>query len=525
MTPEIHPRPIAAEGSLARAVLDGDGPLSLPLATAPGMGPSEAGLLPRPGRLGPTAFGASGAAARRRLEAVLRGDGFFVSTGHQPILFLGPLYVLYKILTAIALARELESEVGRPVLPLFWIAADDHDWAEVGRATLLDGDDALRSLSLPIPEGGALASVGPHVLQSASCDLVDDLNDLLPQQRFNDTVIESVRGSYVDGRTLSEGFADLLRGVLGDRGYVWIDAGHAEVKRAAAPLYRRLVAGWGAALEAEAAGSAAVAEAGFEPPIAPVEGALPLFFDAGDGRRRVVPDDTGRAPADRWQERLAVAAERFSPNVASRPVLESYLLPVAATVLGPGEIAYWSQLPPLFELLGVPLPRVHPRAGWTLVEPRIRRLLDRIGIEPEDLAGGAEPVVARLTREARPAAVDAALDRFREAADMELGGVERAVADELPGLRAAVGKARSHVFRAADELSRQVDREARRHLDARIGQVGRAAANLYPERRPQERVLNPLPFLCRYGPDLVDDLARRTDEWVAASLAGAPGDG
>ena len=250
-----------------------------------------------------------------------------------------------------------------------------------------------------------------------------------------------------------------------------------------------------------------------------------MFFDPGEGRQRVRRENDEERPGPAWRERVESEPERFSPNVASRPVLESYLLPVAATVLGPGEIAYWSQLRPLFDLVDIRIPPVHPRAAWTLVEPRIRRLLDRASLSPGDLAAGAEPAVARLTSEARPASVDAALGRFREAAEGGLAEVERAVADELPGLRGAVGKARKNVLDAAGDLSRQIDRDTRERLDARLGQVRRAAANLYPGRRPQERVLNPFPYLCRYGPEFVDRLARKTDEWVASSLAGARTDG
>ena len=225
-----------------------------------------------------------------------------------------------------------------------------------------------------------------------------------------------------------------------------------------------------------------------------------------------------------WRDRLETSPARFSPNVASRPVLESWLLPVAATVLGPGEIAYWSQLPPLFEALEVPIPSVQPRTAWTLIEPRIRRILDRTGVSARELAEGAEPAVARLTREARPENLERALRQLRERTESGLEEVEQVVGEQVPGLRAAVGKTRRGMLGAAAELSRQVDRETRRRLDVRLGQVRRAADNLFPGKRPQERTLSPLPFLCRYGPEFLDRLARETDRRVASSLA-PPGTG
>ncbi|WP_428274461.1 bacillithiol biosynthesis cysteine-adding enzyme BshC [Candidatus Palauibacter sp.] len=518
--PEILPRPLGVPGSIAHTVLDAGDVGFLPLASdlAPTAPPS-----PRHSRLGPDAFGVSGPGVRARLESVLRGEGVFVTTGHQPVLLLGPIYVLYKALTAISLAARLEETLGAPVVPLFWIASDDHDWDEVGSATILDRSDALRTLALPVPDGGERRSVGSHVLDGSGMDILGALPELVPDSEFTAHYLELIRDAYVEGRPVSAAFARFLAGVVGDRGYAWIDSAHPELRRAAAPFHDRLLSDWDGILEAEAAGARALQAKGFEAPISRVGDALPLFFDEGGGRHRVRREET--ASPERWRERLEAAPEGFSPNVASRPALESWLLPVAATVLGPGEIAYWSQLGPLFGALDVPVPSIHPRAAWMLVEARTRRVLDRTGLSPQDLAAGAEPVVERLTREARPEAVKRALDRFREDAGTGMAAIEEAVAEDVPGLRGAAGKMRKGIFDAASELGRQVDRATRERLDVRLGQVRRAGANLFPRRRPQERVLNPLSFLCRYGPGLVERLARETDRRVASFLAGRAGDG
>ncbi|WP_420616678.1 bacillithiol biosynthesis cysteine-adding enzyme BshC [Candidatus Palauibacter sp.] len=518
--PEILPRPLGVPGSIAHAVLEAGGGGLLPLASDPATTPPPP---PRRARLGPEAFGVSGSDVRARVESVLRGEGAFVTTGHQPVVLLGPLYVLYKALTAISLAARLEETLGAPVVPLFWIASDDHDWDEVGSATILDRSDAPRTLALPIPDGGERRSVGSHVLDGAGMDVLGALPEIVPESEFTAHYLELIRGCYVEGQTVSAAFARLLAGVLGDRGYAWIDSARPELRRAAAPFHGRLLSDWDRVLEAEAAGVRALAAKGFEAPISRVEDALPLFFDEGGGRHRVRRDAT--ASPERWRDRLEAAPEGFSPNVASRPALESWLLPVAATVLGPGEIAYWSQLGPLFGALDVPVPSVHPRAAWMLVEARTRRVFDRTGLSPQDLAAGAEPVVERLTREARPEAVKRALDRFREDAGTGMAAIEEAVSDEVPGLRGAAGKMRKGILDAASELSRQVDRATRERLDVRLGQVRRAGGNLFPRRRPQERVLNPLSFLCRYGPGLVERLARETDRQVTSVLAGRAGDG
>lgn len=528
--PEVLGRELAPADSPAGRILAGEGPVATPRIAA-GDGPED-GVL-RPGRLSPDAFGASGPGVRERLEAVLRGEGCFVSTGHQPVLFLGPLYVLYKALTAIELARALEARWGRPVVPLFWIAADDHDWDEVGRTALLDVEGDLRAVELEPPEGRAARPVGPSPLGPGIETRIETLFSALPDSDFAPALADAVGEAYRPDATMTVAFAALLRSILGDRGYAWLDSDAPALKEAAGPLFREILEDPERALGAAERGARALEEAGFDPPITRLEEALPLFFDTGARRERLYVGDGGIRPGREgapeplavWLRRLEEAPGSFSPNVASRPVLESYLLPIAATVLGPGETAYWSQLPPLFEAFDVSFPVTHPRAAWLLVERHIRRLLDRFGLGPDDLSDGGDAAAAELTESSRPREVERAIGLLRGAVGEGLSDVEGAIREALPGVKAAVGKARKGLFDAIGELESVVDRETRRRLEIEIGQIRRCAEQLFPDGAPQERVSSPFYYLARYGPALVDRLAEETGVRVAATLAGSAGDG
>ncbi|MCG8468186.1 MAG: bacillithiol biosynthesis BshC, partial [Gemmatimonadetes bacterium] len=360
---------------------------------------------------------------------------------------------------------------------------------------------------------------------------VATLRQIVGEYPFTERYLDLITEAYGADATFSEAFAATLSGALEDRGYAWLDASGAAVKSAASELYLAMLDASEAILEADDRGRAAIRDAGHEAPIARLDGALPIFVDGPDGRARLIVDGdrirSGRGGAigsvTEWRSRLRDEPERFSPNVASRPALESYLLPVAATVLGPGEIAYWSQLPPLFEALDVPFPAVHPRAAWTVIEPNIRRLLEKLDLDPDGLADGGAEASRALTEAARPETVETELEGLRALAAGRMDGLEAAVGEQLPGLKAAVGKTRKAIAKAVDQLARQVDQDARGRLDVQLGQIRRCAAHLFPGRRPQERVLSPIPYLARHGAALIDDLAERTDAWLAASLAG-PGD-
>ena len=185
-------------------------------------------------------------------------------------------------------------------------------------------------------------------------------------------------------------------------------------------------------------------------------------------------------------------------------MLESYLLPVQATVLGPGEIAYWAQLTPLFAALGVPMPEIVPRSSWSVIEPRVDRLLTKAGIEPADLADGGEGVVTSIVDRSRPAEIERSLEKLAGELESRFAELDGATSQERPGLVSAVGKARSQCLSALATFRKVVDGSSRELQQTVIGQVRRAARHLHPGGVPQERALSPFGYLFRYGEQFLE---------------------
>lgn len=509
--PEIRPRVLGSEGSLARDLLEGRGGADelFPAGTlSPGLSPRPVGEA----RVGPEAFGTTTAEAGDRLEGILEGDGILVSTGQQPVLFTGPLYVLYKALGAIQLAEEVQRATGRPALAAFWIASDDHDWSEVGTARLLDRANRLRSVRLEPPAGRAERSAGPSSLPDAIVERIDELSQLLPESEFVGDYLDLFRDTYRPGRPVAEAFGRALAGVLGERPLAWLDAGRDEVKEAGAPLLRRALEDGAGGETALRSGSRRVREAGYDVQIPLMEGGTHVFYDTGEARVRVYRTESGdfrlgregpeRAAAELVEE-LERDPARFSPNVALRPVLESWLLPVGYTVMGPGELAYWAQLPPLFERREIRMPVLRPRPSWVVVEDKVEKVLRKVDAGTEAFRDGGDELIRQVVSEFRPASVDAALRELRGAIHAGTEEVDRALERELPGIRSSVGKARSDLYGVVSELEEAVDGRVEERREVLIRQIRKAAVHLYPDGRPQERVLSPLYYLARYGRDFL----------------------
>lgn len=512
MPPRLRARPLAAAGGLPAALVDGD-PDALSLlpdgrmAPGPKVGDGRAiPTLSSDGWLPAEALRASSTRARQRAEEALTGDGVFVTTGQQPLLFLGPLFVLYKAVTAVTVAEALD-EAGRPAVAMFWVAGDDHDWDEVGRTRLLDRSNRLQEVRLQPSEERAGWSVGPSPLPEGVTEKLDDTFQVLPDSEFIQTYLDLFREAWRPGRRISEAFGRTLEGCLEGLDFVWLDASSDAVRRAQAPLFRRVLDEAGEVEAALARSTEAVRAAGWDPQVRPDEGSVPLFLEAPGGRQRLYrTGDRFRVGRDgpvvarhELTEALEGSPERFSPDVALRPVSASWLLPTGATVLGPSELAYWAQLPELFEWADVPMPRLRPRDSWIVLEEKVTKVLEKVEAGPADFRDGGRGLAARIAEEGRPEAVDRALAEARAGVGRALAGVEEAVEEKLPGIRSAVGAARHQAFEVLDELERAVEDRVEEQHEVVLAQIRKAARHLWPDGHPQERVLSPLYYLTRYG--------------------------
>lgn len=530
--PRIARRRLADPGGLAADALAGvEGAVQL-FRWAPGTVP-DAAVSRRAGSTSPLpadAFVLTSDGAAERLERILAGEGVAVTTGQQPGLFLGPLYTLYKAVTAVRLAGEIERRSGRPALAVFWVASDDHDWEEVAACRILSVDETLETLRLDPPPGRTGRSVGPTPLPAAVTDLLARF-----QSEAGGAVagapppwFDALRDAYRPGRSFAEAFVATLAAALLGRDAAILDSAHPALQAEAASVYRRILRTPERVVEAMAAGREAVREAGYDPSLTPPPDGLQIFSEDEAGRQHVLQGDDGGEAGDLLEiggtavrrdellRRLEEAPGDFSPAAALRPVLESHLLPVAATVLGPGEIAYWAQLRPLFETLEVPMPAIVPRDAFTLVEPRVDRLLEKLDLDVATVEAEGRGIDDRWVARARPPAVAHGLANLEERIGEAFATLEGAMDRELPGLRSAAGKAEHRARHAVDELGRTVDARVRERESIALDQAARVRAHLLPDGQPQERTVAAAQFLARHGRALVEDLLR-------AARVAAPG--
>ena len=456
------------------------------------------------------------AAARARQLA--RPDAVAVVTGQQAVLFGGPLFVLYKAVAALKVAALLEQRRGRPVVPVFWVASDDHDFAEVRSASVLDESGQIRTLRYAPAREPAGLPASAVVLDETIVEIVEELRRSLPAGPHRDEVIARVAACYRPGATLAGAFARLLSALL--PGLVVLDPSDPGLKAPMEPvLSRELAERSPTSRLAEEVGRELLAS-GYHQQVPVRPGFLNLFLI--DGERRALAFDDGQIEVRGTDRRitfedalraLKARPEEWSPGVLLRPLAQDHLLPTAAYVGGPAEIAYHAQIGPSYRHFAIPRPALVPRPSLTIVEPPQARALEAEGLSLSDLQADAEAVLARWAREAYPE-VEAAFARARTALDAEMKGVAEALGQLDPTLRGAADSALGRAMHQIEGLHEKATRALKKRDQTRAERLRRTRDALLPGGSLQERGLGFVGLLARHGPGIVGEIRDRMDPWA-----------
>jgi bacillithiol biosynthesis cysteine-adding enzyme BshC len=305
---------------------------------------------------------------------------------------------------------------------------------------------------------------------------------------------------------------------LGETGLVLVDAADPALKRLVSGVFQREIDEAPRTSTAILEVSHALRAAGYPAQIEARPDGVNCFL-LQDGRRSLVRGatsfrlrDTGDELSPAALRRLAQESpERLSPNVALRPIVQDTLFPTLAYVAGPGELAYFGQLKPVYEMFDVPMPVIVPRATLSLLEPRIAQLLARFHLGLSDLTAEPEQLASRILRAQLPPDLGAMLAAARQGVDDIFRRVGDAVAAVDSTLRATAGQTSGHIKGHLDQLEKKAVQALKRREADTGQQLQRLRDALMPGGKLQERVYPVLPYLAKYGPTFLRELRDRTD--------------
>jgi bacillithiol synthase len=440
----------------------------------------------------------------------LRDGAVAVVTGQQVGLFGGPAYSIYKALTAIRIAREL-SETGTEAVPVFWLATEDHDLAEVDHTFFLKRG-GLERFDIST-EGIADRRVGEIRLGEAVRGIVSQATNILEGPAAEE-VSRWLSESYLPEETFGTSFAKLMTRIFAGRGLIFLDPISLELHRLASRTMLRAVAEHKSLAEELFARSADLEKSGYHAQVKVTEQST-LVFRIVDGQRLPLRSSNGGFAAGRKQESaeetlnaMELHPEEFSPSALLRPVTQDTLLPTVAYIGGPAEIAYHAQTSLVYEKLLGRAPAILPRAAFTLVPAHVANLFKKYNLGIQDVLAGRHRLHAKMEAEALPHALSSRFDEGEKAIKAVLESLREPLARLDQTLAGALDTASEKMLYQFTGLRSKAGRAEGFRTGVLNTHENEIANSLLPNNSLQERSLCLLPFLAAEGGELLDRLDR-----------------
>jgi bacillithiol synthase len=440
------------------------------------------------------------------LTALAQEDTLTVTTGHQLCLFTGPLYVPLKIMNTVRLARDLQQELkGRRVVPVFWMATEDHDREEVDHAWLHGRKYQW--------QGEASGAMGRATI-NAMDGLLAEVDRALGPGSHADHLRSLIQASYVEGRTLADATRHFVNGLFGRFGIICLDADDPELKREFLPvveeeLLHRVVETTLKEQQERIGSRYKVQAPAREINLFLLEHGERHRLQPGGGAGEVVVEGRGKDRTAQLLEQFRASPEKCSPNVLLRPVYQEMILPNVAYVGGGGELAYWMQLKPLFQQLNVPMPVVLLRTSVAIMPHKEHERMLSLGLKLPDIF---------LPVHQLEASVAAAHAGFRTNMSQERADL-KAIFDALkqrarsvdPTLEASTASAETRADHLLVRLEKRFVRAAKGKARQDVDRLHMVLDTLFPGGGLQERRENFMTSFARHGEALFDVMLATLD--------------
>ncbi|WP_073059135.1 bacillithiol biosynthesis cysteine-adding enzyme BshC [Fodinibius roseus] len=454
-------------------------------------------------------------AARDNLDRFKEEEALTLVTGQQLGVYGGPLYTVLKIISTIHLARQTEARLDRPVIPVFWLADEDHDYDEIRRLHLL-GREELQTFELP-SRPQPLPPVADIRLPDELLQLRSQIRGELYETDFSADVWQLLDCCFRPDTTFAKAFGDFITRLFSKHGLVLAGSNDPAIKAQTKEVFRRSVEHAGAVREALEAQSERISDQ-FYQQVTLYDSNLFYFSDEGN-RLKISATDAGWAAAGgrEWTtgellEQIDSTPERFSPNVFLRPLLQDRLLPTLGYVAGPGELAYYGQMKKLYGYFEAKMPVIFPRMTATLVEPAISRILGELPFEFYEYDRRIEDLDSAYIERTEKMDIEAVFSEWKRKVEQVADPKKDKVATVDPTLEGAAGKATAVYFGELDKLKGKVYRAVKQQDQTQLNRIRRIKQNLFPRDGLQERSVAAIYFMNKYGVDMWDKLLDALDE-------------
>lgn len=434
-----------------------------------------------------------------------------VFTGQQLGVMGGPLYTIYKTITAIKLAQHLNERYDEfNFVPVFWLEGDDHDFNEVNSVTIINEENNLATITYvdSLPEGEFRGSVGDLIFNDGINTFIDEVHKGLRKTEFTAAIISELKEIFREGKSFKEAFRQLIFNYFDQYGLIIFDPQQKEIKKLLKPIFQEELLNYRQHSEKLILRSAALEETYHaQVKIRPIN----LFMNYEKGRYAIEPvEDNFRLKNKRVKfsqedllKLITDSPELFSPNVILRPICQDYLFQTAFYVGGPSEVSYFSQVLPLYEEFQIPAPIIYPRSAATIIEKGVQTVFDKYQLSLADFFLNADKIAEKVINNLSEYDTEADFAQTQKELEKAIDGLKEKLLILDKTIGEAADRYKLKMINTLNEFKNKANEAQKRKYETALRQTTKTSLAVFPNAGLQERELNYYYFANKYGKDFI----------------------
>lgn len=455
----------------------------------------------------------------QNIEALISENTFAILTGQQLGILTGPLYTIYKIITAIKLANQLNEKYPElKFVPVFWLEGDDHDFDEVNWIKILDNENSLTKI---VYDDGLDAETNRGPMGNYQLDLMIDnfiekISSSLRETEFKSDLLNLIKKHYYAGATFKSGFVGLLKEFFDKYGLIFFDPQDVEVKNWLKEIFIKDIENYSFISEELILRSAKLEENYHaQVKIKPIN----LFYIEDSGRYLVEPAGNDfrlkgkrkKFTKDELISEINSRPEKFSPNVVLRPICQDFIFPTAYYVAGPSEICYHCQLYPYYAIHNLTPPILYPRSSATIIEAKLNNILNKYELQLKDFFTDLELLATNITDKNSEVVVNNVIQNIIDELDNPFQRLKENLIKIDPTLEDIIKTAKNKTIQAIEVVKEKALSAQKKKNEIIFRQIYKTSNILYPDENLQEREINVIYFINKYSFNFVDFLFEKLD--------------
>lgn len=456
------------------------------------------------------------------IEKLKRKGAVVVIGGQQPGFLTGPMLIIFKILTVLKLSSYFTKELKVPVIPCFWNASDDSDLSQIDNIKIIN--EKVENIKLDLSDSDAKKRYSDIYLDPDRIKkTIKKLGEILRPTDFTSEIIDFLNSSVrymVESCSDTEGkinvssfFSSLVTKMFSDYGIVIVDPVSIELKKLSLDLLDFDIDNHGKVKDLIISAGRVLSSRDYHIQLNPVPETLDFFLKSKNSRTKV------HAKENKW---FGVSANNYSKeelkdlvrknpgdvslNVVLRPLLQDRSLPVLCSVCGPGEVSYFAQLKPVYEMLNMKMPVIYPRFSATVIENRIKKLILGLEIQDAELEYRREDVVKKVIDNGLKGGISRSIKDLEDDIEKRLTSLEEKFKSNKVDISSSFDRIKRNLKKETEVLRKKIYSGYKKQNESMVKGIDRIYSNIFPDGNLQEREINIISYLNKYSLGFIDYL-------------------